>query len=98
LKLTGDPRSVDALRADAAAAAAKLESKTSDTSLGELMLQKASYRLTGPEAPDASGRRLAQVVLDEVLPAYFATLEPPKAAQTQIGKVVTITLVRWPYT
>jgi hypothetical protein len=38
------------------------------------------------------------VVLDQVLPAYFAAKKPAAPMEMASGKTIEITLVRWPYT
>jgi hypothetical protein len=40
----------------------------------------------------------AQVIVDQVLPAYFAARKAPLRTQRSNGKTIAITLVRWPYT
>lgn len=47
---------------------------------------------------DAEELKTARAIVDRVVPAYFATLERPAVAAAPVGKTVTVTLVRWPYT
>jgi hypothetical protein len=68
-----------------------------DQSLGRVFLESAQADLASTAA---SGEPAAQAsaVLADVLPRYFAALEPPKAARKTQPADVTVTLVRWPYT
>lgn len=66
-----------------------------DHSLGRLLLEAAQADLaehTGPGAPAT-----AAAVAADVLPRYFAALDPP-APPPAVDPRVTVTLVRWPYT
>jgi hypothetical protein len=38
------------------------------------------------------------VLVADVLPRYFAALEPARPAPSRPAPKVTVTLVRWPYT
>jgi hypothetical protein len=40
----------------------------------------------------------AAVIANEVLPRYFAAIAPAPAAPKSVKPVVTVTLVRWPFT
>ena len=68
-----------------------------DQSLGRVFLESAQADLA---STSGSGEALAQAsaVVADVLPRYFAALEPPKAARAARSPEVTVTLVRWPYT
>jgi hypothetical protein len=88
------------LKAALAAQHRKLEQSERDDSIPLLFLERAQSQIAHADgsAPTADEWRSGQVVLDQVLPAYFATLKAPPALQQASGKTVDITLVRWPYT
>lgn len=100
LTTESDPPSIDKLRADESGAAARIKAKDADHSIAELLLEKAQYRLTKAEADpkDIESRRSAHAILSAAIPAYFAVLESPVAPTLVVGRVATVTLVRWPYT
>ena len=86
------------LREDLAAARAKIDASKRDDSLAQLFLERAASQLNHADgsAATADEWRSARVILDQVLPAYFA---PPAAApKGSSGKTARMTLVRWPYT
>jgi len=62
-----------------------------DHSIGTLFLEVA-------EADADSAKAIASAVVEDVLPRYFAALEPAAPAQAKQPPEVTVTLVRWPYT
>ena len=88
------------VKEDIAAQRKRLNSSSSDDSLAQLFLQRAESYITHPDgsAPSADEWRGARVVIDQVLPAYFAAKKPATAVATATGKTVEVTLVRWPYT
>lgn len=71
-----------------------------DVSIAQLFLERAASQVTHPDgsAPLPDEWRSTQVVLDHVLPAYFAAEKAPRSVPSRTGKTVTLTLVRWPYT
>jgi hypothetical protein len=71
---------------DLAALDARLSKGNVDHSLGRLFL----------EAAQADPSRAA-VIANDVLPRYFAALEPGKPEPPRPAPQVTVTLVRWPY-
>jgi hypothetical protein len=89
-----------ALKSDLAAARKKLAASKQDDSLALLFLERAESQTAHADgsAPSADEWRSARVILDQVLPAYFAALKPASPVQQASGKTVDITLVRWPYT
>jgi hypothetical protein len=89
-----------ALKRDLAEENKKLSASTADNSLAQLFLERAeSYSAHADgSAPTADEWRGARVILDQVLPAYYATQKPASPLQRTAGKTVDITLVRWPYT
>jgi hypothetical protein len=74
----------------------RLETDTRDVSLGLLFLEVAQDDLAG--AAEGQAATAAAAVARDVLPRYFAALEPPKPAPLRPEPRVTVTLVRWPYT
>lgn len=85
---------------DVAEVTKKLVASSRDDSILQLYLERAaSYTMhANGSAPSADEWRGARVILDQVLPAYYAALKPPSQLATPSGKTVDITLVRWPYT
>jgi hypothetical protein len=96
-----DATAQDAVRPALETAKKKLAALSSDDSIAQLFVERAESYVLHPDgsAPSADEWRGARVILDQVLPAYFAAqsaaapVEAPPAA-----KAVTIALVRWPYT
>lgn len=78
----------------------KLADSSSDDSIAQLFVERAESYATHADhsAPTADEWRGAQVILDQVLPAYYAALKPGAPVERASGKTVDITLVRWPYT
>jgi hypothetical protein len=85
---------------DLAAARARIDASKRDESLAQLFLERAASQVAHPDgsAPTADEWRSARVILDQVLPAYFAARLPVAVAKGRSGKTVRMTLVRWPYT
>lgn len=67
-----------------------------DHSLGRLFLEMAQADVAAakPGTPPPS----AVLIAGDVLPRYFAALEPARPAAEKPQPQVTVTLVRWPYT
>ena len=88
-----------ALKTDLAAARKKLAPSRQDDSLAQLFLERAESQTshTDGSSPTADEWRSARIILDQVLPAYFAARKPASPLQQASGKTVDITLVRWPY-
>jgi hypothetical protein len=78
----------------------KLAASKQDDSIAELYLQRAMAQVVHTDGSTASADewRSAQVILDQVLPAYFAAKKPSVPFRQISGKTIQITLVRWPYT
>jgi len=95
-----DAAQQSALKTDLAATRNKLAASKQDNSLPQLFLERAESQIAHADgsAPSADEWRSARVILDQVLPAYFAALKPASPLQQASGKTVDITLVRWPYT
>ena len=88
------------VKQDVAAAAKRLATSFSDESLARLFLERAASYTAHADgsAPTADEWRGARVILDQVLPAYYAAQKPATKLALPPGKTVDITLVRWPYT
>jgi hypothetical protein len=95
-----DSSQQSALKSGLATARQKLDASQRDDSIAQLFLEKAESQVTHVDgsAPSAGDWRIAKVIVDQVLPAYFALDKPLPAAQRAPGKTIDITLVRWPYT
>jgi hypothetical protein len=71
-----------------------------DDSIAQIFLERADGWLHKPDGAATSDDewRAVRIVVEEVLPAYYATLKPAAPLQQRAGKTATLTLVRWPYT
>lgn len=67
-----------------------------DHSIGGLFLEIADSEAAS--APGNSPSPAAAAIVADVLPRYFAALEPRAAVPRKPAPLVTVTLVRWPYT
>src|SRR5262245_15389595 len=74
----------------------RLSKGDTDHTIGRLYLEAAQADLAAP-APDA-GPAVAATIADDVLPRYFAALEPARPEPPRPSPRVTVTMVRWPYT
>jgi len=71
-------------------------------------LSKLDARLSSPDVDDSLGRLFLEIaqaepasaaaIAADVLPRYFAALEPAPPQAPKPAPQVTVTLVRWPYT
>jgi len=86
----------EALTARLAELDRRLGASGRDDSIGRIFLEAAQGDLAHLEAGKKS--EVAPVMAEDVLPRYFAALEPPKARPAKPPASVTVTLVRWPYT
>jgi hypothetical protein len=89
-----------ALKDAIAAAQKKLAASKQDDSIAQLFLERIQAQMVHADgsATTADEWRSAQVILDQVLPAYRAAQKPAAPLQQASGKTVDLTLVRWPYT
>jgi hypothetical protein len=89
-----------ALKEAIAVALKKIAASKQDDSVAQLFLERAASQTAHPDgsAPTADEWRSAQVILDQVLPAYRAAHKPAAPLQQASSKTVQLTLVRWPYT
>ncbi len=78
----------------------RISSSNTDDTIALLFLQKAEAFASGREGnpPTADEIRNATVILEKVLPAYFAAQTATRQPVATKGKTITVTLVRWPYT
>ncbi len=81
----------------------RLASAKGDQSLGRIFLESAAEDLAGAKGapPGTTTPRpgaAAAAVLQDVMPRYFAALEPPRSTASRPPAEVTVTLVRWPFT
>lgn len=67
-----------------------------DHSIGRLILEAAQADLAEHASDGAA--TTASIIATDVLPRYFAALEPSPARPPAEAPKVTVTLVRWPYT
>ena len=75
--------------------AARLD-RAVDHSVGRFFVERAESALASSSA--GGGEATAAAVVMDVLPRYFAALEPARAAASAREPQVTVTLVRWPFT
>jgi hypothetical protein len=78
----------------------ELQNSKQDDSIALIVLERAQTYLSHPDgsAPSDDEWRSAQVIVDQVIPAYYQALKPAAPLKQTSGKTVTLTLVRWPYT
>jgi hypothetical protein len=90
----------DQVRKDVAKLTKDLAASSGDNSILQLFLERASSYIAHPDgsAPSADEWRGALVILNQVVPAYYAAQKPATPLTTRSGKTVDITLIRWPYT
>jgi hypothetical protein len=87
----------DALRKQLEGFDKRLASAATDASIGRIFLESAqANREAAGQDPTAAA--IAAAVAVDVLPRYFAALEPPPPEAPRPAPEVTVTLVRWPYT
>jgi len=78
----------------------KLASSEKDDSIAQLFVERAeSYTAHADgSAPSEDEWRSAQIIFDQVLPAYAAALKPATLVAHAKEKTIDVTLMRWPYT
>ena len=78
----------------------KVQASRRDDSVAQLLLEYAESKLAHADGsgPSADDWKSTQVIVEQVLPAYYAAAKPPAAMGRAPGKTVNLTLVRWPYT
>jgi len=86
-----------ALRRDLAKLGERLKTSKEDDSIGQLFVERAEALLDKP-SPDDRDWKTAGVIAGQVLPSYFAAKQAAPIEQKLANNLVTVTLVRWPYT
>jgi len=88
------------LRRSLAEWGARLSSSHKDDSLARLFLERAEMWITHDDGSPVSSLqwKSAASVVNAVLPAYEAALNATPAFVKETSRLVTVTLVRWPYT
>lgn len=88
------------LRKGIAEESKKVSASKRDDSIAQVFLERAEGWLNKGDGSETSPDewRASQVVLEQVLPAYYAALKPAAPVQQRAGRTATLTLVRWPYT
>jgi hypothetical protein len=84
-----------------AAAQKQIEASKRDDSIAQIFIERARAQSSphaDGSAPLTDEWRSAQVIVEQVLPAYYAALKPAAPVQRAKGITTTVTLVRWPYT
>jgi hypothetical protein len=78
----------------------KVSAAKRDDSILQIFLERGEGWLNKPDnaAPSPDEWRATQVVLQQVVPAYYAALKPAAPLQQRAARAATLTLVRWPYT
>ena len=95
-----DVSAQDQAKKDVAKLTKDLAASAGDNSILQLFLERASSYTAHPDGstPSADEWRGARVILDQIVPAYYATQKPAAPQTTPSGKTVDVTLIRWPYT
>jgi len=78
----------------------RLSASKRDDSIAQIFIDRAQGWLAHPDGSASSSDELrsVQIVVEQVLPAYYAALKPAAPVQRASAKTVNLTLVRWPYT
>lgn len=84
----------------------RLSAPDTDHSIGRIFLESAQADVAAQTPPGSkpaanpppSKAANAEAIVSEVLPRYFAALQPAAARPVRGAPSVTVTLVRWPYT
>jgi hypothetical protein len=95
-----DEAKQSALRNHVAEELKKVSTSKRDDSIAQIFLEKANGWLNKPEraAPSPDEWRSVRVIVEQILPAYYAALKPAAPVQRQATRTATLTLVCWPYT
>src|SRR5262249_48925298 len=94
-------RNQPSLKEAASAAQKKFAGSKNDDSILQIFLGRAVSQIAHAEAsaPSADDQwRSAKIILDSVVPAYFAAQKPAAVLAKSDAKTAQLTLVRWPYT
>jgi hypothetical protein len=95
-----DDAKQSALRSQVAEELKKVSTSKRDDSMAQIFLEKANGWLNKSDgvAPVPDEWRSIRVIVEQVVPAYYAALKPAAPLQQRAGRTATLTLVRWPYT
>ncbi|MGB9120423.1 MAG: hypothetical protein WCE73_07385 [Candidatus Angelobacter sp.] len=95
-----DAAKQESLRKALAEELKKVSASKRDDSIAQAFLEQAEGWLNKPDsaAPSSDEWRAVQIILQQVLPAYYAALKPAAPLQQRAARTTTLTLVRWPYT
>jgi hypothetical protein len=69
-----------------------------DHSIAGLLVETAQADLAAAKPGALSPPPIASAIATDVLPRYFAALEPARPSPARPAPRATVTLVRWPYT
>jgi hypothetical protein len=87
-----------AVRSRLAAIEPRLSASGADHTIAQIFFERALTELDRSD-PAPTSISIAAVIADDVLPKYFAALEPAPPVPAASGAPrVTVTLVRWPFT
>ena len=75
----------------------RLKEDQRDESIARLLIEMAVGESNNPD-PEARGGETARAVFEDALPHYFTALQVPRSQPNKEKPVLTVTLVRWPYT
>ncbi len=94
------PGQADDLRNKISQARERLADGITDHSIAQIFLERAENGLDAgqPKTDYERGLQRAQIVVEQVIPAYFAALEKVGEMPVPPARSITVTLVRWPYT
>jgi hypothetical protein len=92
LRASTGTSSGDEVRRRLAESAARFDREV-DHSVGRFFVERAQSALAA-----SPGEAVAAAIVADVLPRYFAALDPPRPATAVADPQVTVTLVRWPFT
>jgi hypothetical protein len=92
---SGPPPGPETLAGRISAFEMRLSQSEVDHSIGRMFLETAQAHASSEPGMSPA---VAQAIVDDVLPLYFATLGPAPLAKPEPAPSVTVTLVRWPFT
>jgi hypothetical protein len=75
----------------------KLDQDPEDHTIAHMFIEMGIAEASDTAA-DSKGGETARAVFEDALPHYFAAFQTPKKEPPRPNPVVTVTLVRWPYT
>jgi hypothetical protein len=96
LRPPAPPLAPDVLRRRLREFDARLSAGGVDHSIAQMTLQGAQGEIAS--APPGTSPAASTAIVADVLPRYFAALEPARPEAPRPKSQVTVTLVRWPYT